>query len=96
MADSKDYMKGFALGALIGGIAGAVTALLFAPKAGAELRKDIAVKSGEYYGKATEYVAGVEKKVENAAAKVVDTVSTKTKAIIDTFKKSDKQEEEIF
>ncbi|MDE1549705.1 YtxH domain-containing protein [Jeotgalibaca caeni] len=33
---------GFVLGAIIGGAAAAITALLFAPKSGRELRKDIA------------------------------------------------------
>ncbi|MEI6089584.1 MAG: YtxH domain-containing protein [bacterium] len=94
MAEQKDYLKGLALGTFIGGVAGAITALLLAPKSGAELRKDISTKSGEVYGKATDYVADVEKKVEATAAKVVDTVSTKTKSIIDSFKKNEGQFEE--
>lgn len=42
MALRKDT-KGFLLGALAGGVIGSITALLFAPKAGKELRQDIAV-----------------------------------------------------
>lgn len=94
MAETKDYLKGLALGTILGGVAGAITALLMAPKSGAELRKDISTKSTDYYGKATDYVAGVEKKVEATAAKVVDTVSSKTKSIIDSFKKNEGQFEE--
>jgi gas vesicle protein len=94
MADSKDYMKGFAFGALLGGVAAAITTLLLAPKSGVELRKDICTKSGEYYGMATDYVADVEKKVEATTAKVVDTVSSKTKSIIDSFKKNEGQFED--
>lgn len=94
MADSNDYMKGFAFGAILGGVAAAITALLLAPKSGVELRKDICTKSGEYYEKATEYVADVSGKVEATAAKVVDTVSSKTKSIIDSFKKTDESVEE--
>lgn len=41
MALRKDT-KGFLLGALAGGVIGSITALLFAPKAGKELRQDIA------------------------------------------------------
>ncbi|CAH0117659.1 MULTISPECIES: YtxH domain-containing protein [unclassified Paenibacillus] len=37
----NDKGKTFMVGALIGGIVGSVTALLFAPKSGRELRKDI-------------------------------------------------------
>jgi gas vesicle protein len=46
MSSNEDstYTKGFILGALIGGAAGAITALLLAPKSGAELRHDIVEK----------------------------------------------------
>ncbi|CAM4101122.1 YtxH domain-containing protein [Listeria booriae] len=39
--------KSIILGALIGGIASAATAIILAPKSGRELRQDIAAKSGE-------------------------------------------------
>ncbi|MBC1512012.1 YtxH domain-containing protein [Listeria booriae] len=39
--------KSIILGALIGGIASAATAIILAPKSGRELRQDIATKSGE-------------------------------------------------
>jgi len=38
----KKVVKSFLYGALAGAVTGAVTALLFAPKKGSELRKDIA------------------------------------------------------
>lgn len=38
----KSGAKSFVYGAIAGGVIGSVTALLFAPKAGRELRKDIA------------------------------------------------------
>lgn len=44
--------KGFALGAILGGVIGGVTALLFAPKAGKHLRKDIANKCEDISDKA--------------------------------------------
>jgi gas vesicle protein len=36
--------KGFALGALVGGLFGGMTALLFAPKSGEKMRDDLAKK----------------------------------------------------
>lgn len=59
---SNGYMNGFIAGALIGGAIGAVTALIFAPKAGRELRRDIADRSSELYDKAQELIsrAGME------------------------------------
>jgi len=36
--------KSFAVGALFGGLVGGVTALLFAPKSGEKMRKDLAKK----------------------------------------------------
>ncbi len=64
MSSEKDvvdsYAKGFFLGALIGGAVGAVSALLLAPKSGRELRRDIADKSSEIYGKANYYFGEVQ------------------------------------
>lgn len=44
MSRKKTNGKGFALGTLVGGLCGGITALLFAPKSGDKLRKDIAKK----------------------------------------------------
>lgn len=71
MAIRKDT-KGFLLGALAGGVIGSITALLFAPKAGKELRQDIAAgaqkvsdttikaagKVGETTGRITKEIGG--------------------------------------
>ena len=46
---------GFLLGALIGGTAAAVTALLFAPKSGKELREDLAKEANRYKEQLSEY-----------------------------------------
>lgn len=59
----SNYTRGFVVGALVGGVAGAITALLLAPKSGAELRKDIADTSTEFYGKASDYLHTVEGQV---------------------------------
>lgn len=46
---------GFLLGAIIGGTAAAVTALLFAPKSGKELREDLAKEADRYKEHFSEY-----------------------------------------
>lgn len=67
MSNQQDnFTKGFLIGALIGGTAGAVAALLLAPKSGVELRRDLAEKSGEWYEKANEYAAEQSKVVGKA------------------------------
>lgn len=43
--DEKLHAKDFVIGALVGGIVGAAVALLLAPKAGSELRNDVAVQA---------------------------------------------------
>ena len=48
--------KGFVLGAFLGGVAGGLAALLFAPKPGKELRKDITKKYGEASDKTKEMI----------------------------------------
>ncbi len=56
----NSFTKGMILGALLGGAAGAITALLFAPKPGADLRRDIVDKSADIYNdvyhKASDFV----------------------------------------
>lgn len=70
--NESNYTKGFLFGALAGGIAGAITALLLAPKSGVELRRDIADTSEEYYGKASDYFRRVENQVEDAVVHTVN------------------------
>lgn len=69
MSNERDvvdsYAKGFFFGAIIGGAVGAITALLLAPKSGRELRRDIADKSGEIYGKASNYLGDVQEDVRD-------------------------------
>ncbi len=63
MAQDKSGMaKGLLIGFLIGGVAGAITALLYAPKSGKELRSDIKKKAGDLAEDATEYVRAARSK----------------------------------
>jgi len=72
------YMRGFLFGAIIGGAVGAVTALLLAPKSGEELRDDIARRSGEIYGKATDYISTAK----DEADKVINQGKTQADRIV--------------
>ena len=78
--------KGWLLGAAIGTIVGSVTALLFAPKPGKELRKDIAdgarqvgEKTQEVAGKVTEQGAILVDKVKETAGEIITDIRHATK-----------------
>ena len=62
---SADKNKGLLLGFLAGGVIGAVIALLYAPKSGRELRKDIKVKTDEYIEDAEKYINDAREKEDN-------------------------------
>jgi gas vesicle protein len=59
--NENSYTKGLAVGMILGGAIGAAIALLLAPKSGAELRRDIAERSEDLYGRASEF-AGEQSK----------------------------------
>jgi len=65
MKNNDSKTKTFLLGALIGGTIGAVTALLFAPKSGRELRRDIVDTTTEMYDKTTDLLNESKQKFEN-------------------------------
>ena len=67
--------KGLLLGFLVGGIAGAVTALLFAPKPGKELREDIKQKSEDIKGSAKKMFSSLKKKGEQMYENMDDFLS---------------------
>lgn len=56
----NSYAKGFLLGALVGGAVGAITALLFAPKPGKELRDELSYRSKDLLEKGQNLFAGQE------------------------------------
>ncbi|MFO7943653.1 MAG: YtxH domain-containing protein [Anaerolineales bacterium] len=62
MTDNQEYNNpnhkpfGFLAGMLTGGLVGAVTMLLLAPKSGKDTRKQIREKSSQLYGQATDMV----------------------------------------
>ncbi|MBU5671522.1 YtxH domain-containing protein [Paenibacillus brevis] len=78
MSDGK---KGWIWGAAIGTIVGSVTALLFAPKAGRELRKDLA-EGARQVGEKTQEVAG---KVGEQSTQIAGAVKEKAEDLVHEF-----------
>jgi gas vesicle protein len=67
MSDNSNEFGAFMSGLLLGGIAGAITALLLAPQSGEETRKVIIDKSLELKDKAIETVEDARQQAEKAA-----------------------------
>ena len=67
MSDNSNEFGAFMSGLLLGGIAGAITALLLAPQSGEETRKVIIDKSIELKDKALETVEETRVRAEKAA-----------------------------
>lgn len=85
--------KGFLFGAIAGGIIGSVTALLFAPKAGKELRQDIsegARKVQEQTARAAGHVSDrtvrFAKQIGNQATELADTARAAAEAAVTSVK----------
>ncbi len=95
MENRTSSSKGFLLGLLAGGAIGSIAALLYAPKSGKELRKDIGKKSrevaeetGHYVdsakARASEIISDGRKKAENLikeAKKKADSLTTGTEKL---------------
>ena len=89
MGKSKEdfaYTKGLLFGTLLGGAVGAITALLLAPKSGAELRRDLAEKSQDVYDKASDYMANIEGSVGSVVNTTVNESKIRAQSIIDSAK----------
>jgi gas vesicle protein len=82
MASDNNIGKGLILGLLAGGAIGAIFALLYAPKSGRELRKDIKDKTDEYMEDAEKYLA----EARDNAKKMINEGKKKSEKIIDEAK----------
>jgi len=98
-SESNGSRTGFSAGAafLFGLAAGAILGLIFAPKPGVELRKDIKEKSAEIYEKGKEVIGTATKKMksgyEASKKKIANAGETVSKGIqeVTTPKKASKQ-----
>lgn len=89
MANQGDsgFTQGLILGTIIGGTIGAITALLFAPKSGAELRQDIKEKSAEIYDKTTDYLYTAEQSLGSTITNTVNEGRMRAQSIINSAKR---------
>jgi gas vesicle protein len=85
--NNNDFLKGMVIGSLVGGAVGALVALLYAPKPGVELRKDISEKSTELYGKASDYFSTASETVQHTAQTIINQGKEKAQAIVDSARK---------
>jgi gas vesicle protein len=83
MSDHDDF-GAFLIGFVVGGVAGAVAALLLAPQSGEETRAIIKDKSIELRDKAAEQAEVVASKANELA----DTAKTRGKEAIESVKKT--------
>ncbi|NOV00880.1 YtxH domain-containing protein [Paenibacillus planticolens] len=67
--------KDLLIGAVVGGLLGAATALLFAPKSGRELRSDIAENAKAVSDKTVQIASTVSQKTQDVAKSVSTTTS---------------------
>ncbi|HRE09716.1 MAG TPA: YtxH domain-containing protein [Ignavibacteria bacterium] len=86
MEDRTSSTKGFLLGLLAGGAIGGLTALLYAPKSGRELRKDIGKKGREVIKETEHYVDNAKTK----ASEILSESRRKAESLLsDARKKAD-------
>ncbi|MCM3783150.1 YtxH domain-containing protein [Neobacillus mesonae] len=86
----KDTNKSLLWGTLIGTIAGSITALLFAPKSGAELRSDIAENAKLVSEKGQDFA----EKVSGQSSKIASKVKQSTEGIIQEIRTNFKDNSE--
>src|ERR1017187_2695954 len=65
MSQENGYVKGLFIGLLDGGAVGALVALLYAPKSGKELRKDIKNKTDGDYDETEKFIADAKVKARD-------------------------------
>lgn len=68
--DGMVNLKDFIIGAFVGGVVGAATALFLAPKAGKELRSDVAIQASQLKEKSAEFTSTAKEKTVELSKKV--------------------------
>ncbi|TRZ64806.1 gas vesicle protein [bacterium] len=81
--DDNKIGKGLFLGFLAGSIVGGIFALLYAPKSGKELRRDIRLKKDEFLDDASEYMDIAKSK----ASELINDGKKKSEKLVEDAKK---------
>ncbi|PIU44523.1 MAG: gas vesicle protein [Ignavibacteriales bacterium CG07_land_8_20_14_0_80_59_12] len=76
--DKSNLARGLIIGFIAGSVVGAVTALLYAPKSGKELRADIKTKGGDLLNDAERYLAHAQEK----AADIINEGKSRSEELI--------------
>ncbi len=102
--DKNTNSRDFVLGALIGSIAGAVTALILAPKSGGEFRQDLNTQAGRLKDRSYEWkdqavtksseMAALAKEKSSAISKNVQDQSSGVMEKVKSFRSKDKSSEQ--
>jgi gas vesicle protein len=83
----NDFLKGLVIGSVVGGAIGALVALLYAPKPGSEIRKQIVETTTDIYGKAQDYISTATEKIKEQTSMTYNEGKEKAQAIVDSAKK---------
>ncbi len=86
MKNGKSLGIGFAEGLLVGGLAATAVTLLYAPKSGKKMRKDIQRKSSRLFKEAEAQAENVQKKTERFikdTEKQFEKVRKNTESVVD-------------
>lgn len=98
---TRKQTKGFFLGALAGGVVGSVAALLFAPKAGKELRQDISVQAHKVSdttvkvaGQVTDTTGRIARQIGDQAVQIAGKTKQAASSVVSSVRTRSKGTEE--
>jgi len=80
--NNGSYTRGFLIGAVIGGAVGTVAALLFAPKSGRELRREISDKTDDVVDKAQQLFNKASGQFEDGLEDVINEGRIRAESIV--------------
>ena len=86
MSDNNNDLGAFLAGFVIGGLVGAATALILAPRSGEEIRSQIAGKSRELRSTGGERVAHYRERAEQSFADASGRVQEQARIVLDSGK----------
>ena len=83
---NHDFLKGMVLGTILGGAVGALVALLYAPKPGNELRRQISDTAVDIYDKAQGYYTSASGVIKEKSSAMYNEGRDKAQAVVNNAK----------